>query len=275
MIVGTNLRNWGPGSERDVLLACAEAADQSTLDTIWVNERLSLPPDSGWSSSDGGRFLDTFLSLAFVASRTSRIGLGTGVINAPYHVTLQLIKQVSTLQDLSGGRLRLGVGVGWHEEEFRALGVDYRERGRLTTEALSQLKEAFETGAIRVNGAELPLLPAPERPPIYVGGGIDNALRRAARYGDGWIASGLTPDEIAPRIKRLEAFADEYQRDRPHVIAMKTLPLDEPQAAIDMAGAYREHGVDEFVHGDGYDGLAEYEERLSLLDGLIVPAVTS
>ena len=124
MKLSINIRNWGPYSTRDILLACAQAADESGLDTVWINERLTSSLDAPANMPQvvtPGRTLEPLAMLAFLAAATQRIGLGSGVINVPFRPALPTAKLVATIQELSGGRLRLGVGTGWMEVEFRAL----------------------------------------------------------------------------------------------------------------------------------------------------------
>lgn len=273
MELSTNIRNWGEGSDPATLLACATAAEAAGIDTVWVNERLSTPPGRGWKPGDGGRYLDALMALAFLACATQRLKLGTGVLNVPYRRPFQLVKQVTSVQDLSCGRLRLGLGVGWYETEFRVLEVPFSRRGRLTDEALDLLERAFTDDEIEVNGARLPVLPRPARPPVYIGGSSEAALRRTVRFGDGWIAAGLTPEALAAPIARLDELAEAAGRSRPVVIAMKTLPLSDPPAALAMAQAYAAAGVDELVHADGYPDLDAYRRRLDRLTGELRPAL--
>jgi probable F420-dependent oxidoreductase len=273
MLVSTNLRNRGIGSEPQTMLECAAYAESANIDTLWVNERLSTPSGMGWPAEDGGRYLDCLMALTFIAARTERIKLGTGVLNVPYHLPFQLVKQVATLQDLSAGRFRFGIGVGWYETEFQVIGVPYRERGKQTNAALKLLHDAFANDNIVVNGAEFAVLPRPARPPVYVGGGSDAALQRTVNLGDGWIAAGKTPEEIAEPKARLFELADKAGKPPPSIIAMKTLPLEDINAAIEMAQAYAAVGCDEVVHAGGYPDVAAYRERVDLLAERIIPAV--
>ena len=273
MLVSTNLRNWGIGSEPNVMLECAMYAESAGIDTVWVNERLSTPAGMGWPAEDGGRYLDCLMALTFIAARTERIRLGTGVLNVPYHLPFQLVKQVATLQDLSAGRFRFGVGVGWYETEFQVIGVPFRERGKQTNAALKLFHEAFENDNIVVNGAEFPVLPRPVRPPVYIGGGSEAALKRTVKFGDGWIAAGKMPEEIAEPKARLFELADQADKPRPAIIAMKTLPLEDIDAATDMAQAYAAAGCDEVVHAGGYADVAAYRHRVDVLAERIIPAV--
>ena len=189
--LGIAVRSMGPQSRPELLLACVRAAEDAGLADVWVQDHLAIPPDDAEGS--GGRYLDPLTALAWIAGQTSRIGLGTGVLNLPYRPALPTAKAIATVQELSGGRLRLGVGVGWMEPEFRALGVPRRERGRRSDAALDFLHRAFADDVVVENGQPFLFLPRPARPPIYVGGNGEPALRRAARYGDGWFPMGGDP----------------------------------------------------------------------------------
>ena len=273
MLVSTNLRNWGMGSEPNTMTECALLAENAGIDTIWVNERLSTPAGMGWSEEDGGRYLDCLMALTFIAARTERIRLGTGVLNVPYRLPFQLIKQVATLQDLSANRFRFGVGVGWYETEFQVLGVPYRQRGKLTDAALKLIHDACENDTVTINDAEFPVLPRPVRPPVYVGGASDAALKRTVEYGDGWIAAGKSPEEIVAPRDRLFEMAAAAGKPQPRIIAMKTLPLDDVGAAVEMAQAFAAVGCDEFVHAGEYPDTAAYAQRIETIAERIIPKV--
>jgi probable F420-dependent oxidoreductase len=183
--IGVVLRNMGPSSQPETLVSCAREAEAAGIDDLWVTDHLAIPPDDAEGS--GGRYLDPLATLAYLAGVTSRIGLGTGVLNLPYRPPLPTAKQIATVQELSGGRLRLGVGLGWMHAEFRALGVDRRRRGRLTDETLAFLRQCFAADDVVAHGQPFLFLPRPAPPPIFVGGSPPHALTRTVRYGDGWI----------------------------------------------------------------------------------------
>ena len=130
MKLGLYLRNMGPQSTVDTLVACTRAAEQAGIDDLWVADHVAIPPDDAEGS--GGRYLDPLATLAFLAGITRRIGLGTGVLVLPYRPPLATAKWVATIQELSAGRLLLGIGAGWMEAEFRAVGVPRSQRSRIT-----------------------------------------------------------------------------------------------------------------------------------------------
>src|SRR5919202_6463879 len=158
---------------------------------------------------DGGQHIyEPLIVLAYLAAVTRRVMLGTSVYLLPLRHPLLAARQAVSLDRLSEGRLVLGVGVGWLESEFAALGVPYRERGRRTDEAIAVLKTSC--GA---DGADF--LPKPVQrphPPLWIGGRSDAAVRRAARSGDAWHPSHLTVDELRRRIPELHAECERAER---------------------------------------------------------------
>ncbi|TMA36418.1 MAG: TIGR03619 family F420-dependent LLM class oxidoreductase, partial [Deltaproteobacteria bacterium] len=196
MQLGVAVRSMGPQSQPDVLLACVRAAERAGLADVWVQDHLAIPPDDAEGS--GGRYLDPLSALAWLAGQVPRIGLGTGVLNLPYRPPLPTAKAIATVQELSAGRLRLGVGLGWMEPEFRALGVPRARRGHIADETLAFLHACFAGDVVQSNGQDFLFLPRPPRPPIYVGGAGERALRRAVRFGDGWMPMAGDPAVLAP-----------------------------------------------------------------------------
>ncbi len=278
MKLSINLRNWGPYSTRELILEFARAVDESGLDTVWINERLTFPPGAlagvPKTEVDGAmRTLDPFATLAFLAAATQRIGLGTGVLNLPFRPALPTAKWLATVQDLSGGRMRLGVGTGWMDEEFRALGLDSKRRGKMTDESLEVLHRCFAEDVVEVNGQQILFHPRPARPPTYVGGWPPHALRRAVRFGDGWIPAGMEPEALRSAIAELHELWEAVGRTSPEVVAMKTLPLEDLPRAVDYALAFRDVGVTHLVHTQEHKGGAEYRRTIALLEERIRPAL--
>lgn len=266
MKFGLILRNMGPQSTAATMGACAATAEELGFDEVWVVDHVAIAPDDAEGS--GGRYLDPLSSLAWLAGRTERIGLGTSVLNLPYRPPLPTAKQIATIQELSGGRLRLGVGVGWMKPEFQALGVDRTRRGKLTDEALESFHRWFAEDETESNGQSFLFRPRPERPPFFVGGGTEAALRRAARLGDGWLPMGSDPAELAPKIERLRGFEKEHDRGALEVVAMGGLPLGDPSRAQDQLAELAELGVTRFAIGgryadaDEFRGVAETVRKL-------------
>jgi len=267
--LGIVLRNMGPASAPDTLLASAQTADELGIESLWVADHVAIPPDDAEGSQ--GRYLDPLATLAYVAGATRRIRLGTGVLILPYRPALPTARQVATIQELSGERLLLGVGVGWMPAEFAALGIDRRRRGALADAALELLRRCFESApddVVECNGQPFLFRPRPRRPPIYVGGAPPHALERAVRYGDGWMPMGADPKALAPSIRELHERAAEAGRPRPEVVCMGALPLADEARARDVLGALAECGVTRFVQGHrdlDADTFRRTAERLAAL----------
>jgi probable F420-dependent oxidoreductase len=271
MRLSINLRNWGPYSTKELVVEFARAVDESGLDTVWINERLAWPPP--FPDMSAGRTLDPLATLGFLAAVTHRVGLGTAVLILPFRPALPTAKWVATMQDLSGGRLRLGVGSGWMEPEFRALGLDLKRRGTLTDETLRVLRHCFEDDVVELHGQPILFQPRPPRPPIYVGGWPPHALGRAIRYGDGWIPTAMEPEALKPAIAQLLELSQAAGRPPLEVIAMKTLPLADLPRAVDYARQFRDVGVTHLVHTQEYETVAEYRRTIALLEEQIRPAL--
>jgi probable F420-dependent oxidoreductase len=266
--IGLVLRNMGPVSTPEILRACAQAAEAASLDDLWVTDHLAIPPDD--SEGSGGRYLDPLATLAWVAASTERIGLGTSVLILPYRPPLPTAKWVATIQELSGGRLRLGVGVGWMEAEFRALGVDRARRGALADETLGFLARCFAGDEVEANGQRFLFRPRPARPPVLVGGGPPHALERAVRFGDGWMPMGADPARLAAPVAELRRRFEAAGRPPPQVIVLGSLPLAEPERAAERLAELARAGVSGFVHGERYADASGFVRAAEVLSALRV-----
>jgi probable F420-dependent oxidoreductase len=183
--------------------AVAEAAEEHGYDSVWATEHIIVGPEG---VDPYGRVLDPLCTLSWIAGYTERVGLGTSIVLVPLHHPIRLAKEAATLQELSGGRLRLGVGIGWHEDEFRFMGVDFRTRGRRADEAL-RLIRALWAGERSFEGElwsfeQATFEPVPSAvPEIWVGGGSDRAVRRARELGDVWHPSRSVGPERVRELK--------------------------------------------------------------------------
>jgi probable F420-dependent oxidoreductase len=261
--IGVTLRNMGPQSRPEILVPCAEAAEAAGLESLWITDHLAIPPDDAEGS--GGRYTDPLTTLAFLAARTGRIGLGTGVLILPYRRPLPVAKAVATVQELSGGRLLLGVGVGWMEPEFRAVGAERRHRGRDTDACLDLLHRCFAADEVEANGQPFLFKPRPARPPIYVGGAGEHALRRAVRYGDGWLPMGADPEKLRPAAEQLRVLAEEAGKPVPEIVAFGGLPVGEPARARERLAELEALGVTRFIQAVRYDDVAGYRAAVEAL----------
>lgn len=166
-------------------------------------------------------FQEPFILFAFMASVTQRIGFCTSIIILPQRQTALVAKQAATLDCLSGGRLRLGVGLGWNEVEYLSLGQDFHTRGKRIEEQILLLRRLWTEPLVNYAGqwdsildAGINPLPFQQPIPIWFGGHAEVVLRRAARLGDGWMPNYRKPDEARLALDQLESFLAEAGRER-------------------------------------------------------------
>ena len=166
--------------------------------------------------------MEALMTLSFVASATSRIGLGTEVLVLPQRQPVLVAKQVATLDTLSGGRVRLGVGVGWQESEYDALEEPFRDRGKRMDEAIRVLRAYWRDEQVDIAGdyytsTAMAMEPKPPQGgdlPIWIGGASERALRRVGELGDGWLATAIPDPAVAKKCKnKIAAYAEAAGRD--------------------------------------------------------------
>lgn len=267
MQIGVTIRNMGPQSSRDLLTQCALDAQAAGLESIWITDHIAIPPDD--SAGSEGRYLDPLITLAYIAGVTSDIKLGVGVLILPYRAALPTAKQIATLQELSANRLLLGVGIGWMDAEFRALGVDRRQRGAISDATLAFLRTCFENDVVEANDQPFLFRPRPEKPPVYVGGGPPHALRRAARLADGWLPMGLEPDALARHMSTYREFCAAEGRNAGRVTLLRGLPLADESQCRALIAEYADLGLERLVCGVRYDTSGQFREQLALLSDLL------
>jgi probable F420-dependent oxidoreductase len=168
----------------------SQALERAGADACYVTDHPA--PSAEWLHANGHDALDPFTALAFVASATTRLRLHTNIVVLPYRNPFVTAKAAATLQVLSGGRMIMGAGGGYQKAEFDALGVDYRQRGALFDEALEVLRLAWSGQVVVKEGRTFTAAgnePRPDpspQPKLWIGGGSEKAIARAARWGDGW-----------------------------------------------------------------------------------------
>ena len=206
MRFGIHLPQFGRAAGPEAIRRAAQLAEQLGFADVWVSDHVAQPAAQGYPSP---YLYDPFLALTWAAAVTERVGLGTSVLVAAQYHPLWLANATSSLDSLSGGRLRLAVGVGWSEAEYRALDQDFHTRGRRTDEILEILEACWTTDPTTHEGehyrfADMRVLPKPAHPiEVWIGGGSEAAYRRAGRVGRGFQLIGLKPDTVVEPIARL------------------------------------------------------------------------
>lgn len=202
--LGLILPNYGEGSTPAGIRRTAEAGEELGFDSVWATEHVLVGPEA---ADPYGRVYAPLPTLAWLAGLTQRIALGTLIVVLPLHHPIHLAKEVATLQELSRGRVLLGLGMGWHEDEFRFLGVEPRGRGRRADEAL-RLMRALWRGERSFHGhhwsfddATFAPLPEPE-PELWFGGSSERAVRRALEHGGVWHPSRGSDADRVRRVKQ-------------------------------------------------------------------------
>ena len=264
--------NWGVEDPNQVL-DLGTLAEDLGYDSVWVMDHLF---NTGYIRErlEDRPYYHPMSTLSYLAATTSQVLLGTSVLVLPYHNPVELAKYAATLDQISGGRVTLGVGVGAMTEEFQALGIPMRQRGSLTDECISIMKELWTSSkptyhSRRWNFEDLYFSPKPlQKPhiPLWIGGSSPGALRRAATAGDGWHPTGLSPEDFSLGRREIGDQAKEAGRD-PDAITMSmrievevhggpsstratsraSMPGDDPDQMIAGLEAYQSAGVEHAV----------------------------
>jgi probable F420-dependent oxidoreductase len=221
MLLGLVHINMGSMSEPDRLVTAARAAEEAGFDSLWAGEHLVLPdpqvPPSPMAPRDPA--LDSLFALCWAAAHTSTIRLATGIVILPQRNPVVLAKEVATLDVLSEGRVMLGIGSGYLEPEFRAVGADFENRGVVTDEYLDAMaslwydeRPAYHGRFANFEGVDAHPRPRQRPIPLIVGGHHPPAFRRAISRAHGWYGYWLSPEQTADAVTRLRAAADRVER---------------------------------------------------------------
>jgi probable F420-dependent oxidoreductase len=208
MKFGVCIPNFGENLSPDSVRAVCEAAERLGYDSVWTTDHLVTPTGA---SSPYKNILESVSVLAYAAALTKRVALGTSIIVIPLRDPVLLAKQLATVDQLSGGRLIAGLGVGWYEEEFIALGSGFHDRGVRADEEIELLRSLWAQPVVDFVGRHYRLRdvtfdPKPEQGgslPIWIGGNSSSALRRAATFGNAWHATSIPFDEFRARAEEL------------------------------------------------------------------------
>jgi probable F420-dependent oxidoreductase len=203
------------------MVTVARRAEELGYASLWTFQRLLSPVDASWGEQYRSVH-DPVVTLSYLAGQTSRIRLGVAVINLPFYAPVVLAKQLSTLDNLCGGRLDVGLGIGWSDEEYAAVGVSKRGQARRAEEFIALLRTLWTDEVVAHDGEfyRVPptrMDPKPVQrpgPPILLGGGAEPALRRAGRIADGWVSSSrMDLTAIGEQVAVVKSAAAEAGRD--------------------------------------------------------------
>jgi probable F420-dependent oxidoreductase len=301
MQLGLSLPQIGDLGTPEDVARVATRAEAVGFDSLWVMDRLMAPrnprdpypgtPDLGWPEAFRS-CLDPLETLTFAAALTDRVALGTSVLNVPWYRPLTLARRLATLDVLSRGRLRMGVGLGWSQDEFAALGVPMAQLGRRLDDHLDALEaiwshdgDGFDGDGYRIAPAAIGPRPVlGPRPPLYLGAFTDAGLQRIARRADGWLTVFLPAEVVTAmfgRVRELTAAAGRdpdamrlVVRANPTILPSRTAPGPTPfvgtvDQVADELVTWAELGVDE-LHVDLQfsPGVATVDHLLDLAEQL-------
>lgn len=230
MKIGFALGNIGPIGTADAVATIAERAEALGYDSLWTVERLLWPvkPQSPYPATPDGSLpepykyvLDPLDALTFAAARTRKIGLGTSVLDIPYYNPVMLARRLTSIDVLSKGRLRVGLGLGWSKDEMDAAGAEMKQRGARADEFLQVLKTIWTTDPVEFHGNfyQVPrsyIQPKPVQkphPPIYMAAFAPAALKRLATLADGWNPVGIPVAGMEQMFGSIKQMATEAGRD--------------------------------------------------------------
>ncbi len=269
-------------SSPDRVAAYAQAAEAAGFESIWVFEHAVIPAgyasrypynEEGRISLEDDDIPDPLALLGFLAGVTSRLVLGTGVLLLPQRSPVLSAKECATVDALSGGRLRLGIGVGWLREEAEAVGTSFEDRGDRTDEAIEVMRVLWREREATFHGAFTQFDRAKCNPkpvqrngvPILVGGHSAAAARRAGRLGDGYFPIGLGDDDLSVRLAQVHAEAERVGRD-PAAVELTLSGPPKPDAVRQAA----ERGASRWIVSVWNTDPDAYRRRFDELAGTLV-----
>jgi probable F420-dependent oxidoreductase len=240
----------GPATERAVKRV-AEEAEKAGFDSVWLSERVAIPLDKPHPYQPS---VDPWIGLSFVAAVTERVTLGTSVSQIALRAPVLMARELATLDRLSEGRLIVGAGAGWVEEEFTSTGVPFETRGgrlnefiRLLRHLWTRPEEPWQAKHFSIPSVGLIKPATPGGPPIYLGAGGPPGLRRAAKYGDGFIAVPLPLPALAGLRQKLDGMRAQFGREGPFPLLVQAGPPSTVADAKTMVEQYSSAGVDGLI----------------------------
>jgi probable F420-dependent oxidoreductase len=260
MRIGMSIIGIGAGTDPESIATIAQNAERLDFGTVWSPEHVLFVEkfDSKYPYTENGALpgpvdsslFSPYIALTYAAAFTRRIRLATGISIVPEYNPLILAKEIASLDLLSHGRFLLGLGIGWLEEEFQALGISWERRAARTDEYIAAMKLIWKEKSASfsgefVNFKNVISMPKPARDiPIAIGGESIPALKRVANYGNAWYGYSLTPEQLGQKLKKLEQLLAANKR-RLSEIEIIIHPPKRP--SLDEMKRYAELGVSELV----------------------------
>ncbi|MGA2409571.1 MAG: LLM class F420-dependent oxidoreductase [Candidatus Binataceae bacterium] len=259
----------------------AEAAERLGFESLWVPEHPILPVNPKTPFPAGGpipdvysHMSDQFVCLAMAAATTTKLKLATGITLVPEHSPIVMAKQIATLDYFSGGRVIWGIGAGWLREESEIMGVDFPRRWTQTAEYVAAMRALWTQPEASYEGKYLKFPPVrcypkpvqPNGPPVLLGSRDKNALKRVAKWGDGWFPNRVTPDDLKPEIATLKEECRAAGRDfaKLDITVMGGIQGDRAATQAELA-RFADTGVGRFVVALGTLTPNDYQARLEKL----------
>jgi probable F420-dependent oxidoreductase len=230
-------------------------------------------PDWNGFHDEHDRFHEVMVLFGYLAGVTKSIELTTGILCLPQRQTGLVAKQAVEVDLLSGGRLRIGVGVGWNAVEFEGLGADFRTRGRRIEEQITVLRALWTSPTVTIAGEfhslpDVGINPLPNRSiPIWYGSGAEKILDRVVRLADGWIPESRVPEALAPQLEKLLGKLEDAGRDPASfgLQARLSLRQGDPDLWREYYAWYLDHGFTHFCVSTIWSGASTIDEHLELL----------
>ena len=292
MEFGVCIPNFGKHANKEAIAKVALRAEEEGYHSVWTTDHIIVPRKHSYPY---GNLFETIVSLAYIAAITKDIRLGTSVVVLPQRDPILTAKQLATIDNLSSGRLIVGVGVGWLKEEFEYLKSEFRSRGRVCDEYIKLMKSlwrgdsSFKGRYYSLKGFVFSPTPArPGGPPIWIGGASPPAIRRAALMGDGWHPVGITPELYKKLVAEIRSIRGNDNFTKSIRLTVKLdgaggtykSPTGETRVmlggrasdVIKQIEGYVEAGVEHFVVYFGDLRLEEYISKLKRFSSEVIPS---
>ena len=292
MKIGLLLPNFGATASGETIAASARLAEELGFHSVWTTDHLLMPASM---PEPYGNIIESLIALTIAATATQQVQLGTSIIVTPQREPVLLAKQLAAIDVISGGRLILGAGVGWLEQEFNYLGAEYGNRGQRYDDGLELMRALwrgdgdFQGEFSTIDDALFAPLPSRrDQTPIWVGGNSPLAIRRAATIAQGWHPVGLTPAELADGSAQLRSLAN----GRPVTISLRTnielleqgetsrgyaapghLPSGTAAEIVAELRAYQDAGLEYAIVWLFHQSWDELEAKLNLFAKEVIPAL--